>query len=157
MSFQFELASQATAQRWTADCVAELRLANRTVETFDNSDETEITQPGFPWLDCKFAGSQTGRLSIHADFSTQRDHGSSLFPPSNWQVRSVSALEKGHVPWARFGYEFLHDDQVLGAVETIGYGRVWMQPDLTPMEENQIALMSTALLYYGTLLELRDT
>jgi len=158
MTFQFELASQANSQlHWTADCVAELRLANRSVETFDKSDETEITQPGFPQLDCKFSGSQTGRLSIHADFSTQRDHGSAQFPQASWQLRSVSALEQGHTPWARFGHEFLRDDRVLGAVETIGDGRVWMHPDLTPVEEDEVALMSTALLYYGSLLELRDT
>ena len=80
-----------------------------------------------------------------------------LQPQTGWQLRSVSALEKGHTPWARFGHEFLRDDRVLGAVETIGDGRVWMHPDLTPVEEDEVALMSTALLYYGSLLELRDT
>jgi hypothetical protein len=156
-AFGFGLVSQADKTlSWSADCAAYFHLASRTVESRSGTDETELTQPGFPHLDCTFAGSQTGRLTLRTDFTTQRDSGASEFPDQTWQVRSVNVLENGKFPLARFGYELVRGGHVVAAVESIGGGRVWMHPDLSPREEDELALVMTALLYYGSLIEMRD-
>ena len=148
-AFQFTLASQADSNRSSsADCHAVFRLANRTVENSRGSDETEVTQPGFPHLDCDLAGAEPGKLSLRAHYST-RDAGTADFSGHHWQIRTS--------PWARIGYEFLRDGKVVAAVETFGDGRVWMHPTLSPAEEDQLALVATALLYFDSLLELRDS
>lgn len=156
-TYGFGLVSQADkALSWSADCSAYFRLASRTVESRGDTDETQLTQPGYPHLDCTFAGSQAGRLTLRTDFTTQRDAGTSEFSGQTWQVRSVNVLENGNFPWARFGYEVVRGEHVVAAVERIGDGRVWMRPDLSPPEEDELAVVMTALLYYGSLIDLHD-
>ena len=155
-TFEFTLASQAESTRSTAaDCRAAFRLANHTAVTSRVTDETEITQPGFPHFDCGFAGAEPGKLTLRPHY-TQRDAGTFEFRGHAWRLRTVAALEQGIVPGARFGYEFLREGKIVGAVETFGDGRVWMHPDLSPEEEDQLALVATALLYFDSLLDLRD-
>ena len=156
-TFKFTLASQADSRRTTAaDCHAAFRLVNRTVVRANSSDETELTQPGYPHFDCDFAGAEPGKLTVRPHY-TQRDAGTFEFSGQTWRLRTVAALEKGIVPGARFGYEFLREGRVVGAVQTFGDGSTWMHPDLSPAEEDQLALIATALLYFDSLLELRDS
>jgi len=148
VAFEFTLESRAGSNRSaSADCHAAFRLANRTVVNSRGSDETELTQPGFPHFNCDFAGTWPGKLSLRPHY-TQRDVGTSDFSNHSWRIRTS--------PWARIGYEFLRDGKVAAAVETFGDGRVWMRPDLSPDEADQLALVATALLYFDSLLELRD-
>lgn len=87
-----------------------------------------------------------------------RENGSADFGQGPWQIRSVNNLmqQKGNFPLARFGYEFVLEDRVVGAVEVQGNGRLWMQPDLSAARQDELSALTAALLYYGSLLELQE-
>jgi hypothetical protein len=153
--YDFMLTSEAEKSRsWLTECSAMFRRVSRPTQMVQIlTVATGLTQPGYPHLDCKFSGWQTGRLSLHANFSARHDTGSAEFAGRSWELRSVNVFADGHVPWKRFGYEIARDGHVVAAVECIGYGQIWMQPDLTPVEEDELAVVTTTLLYYATLLE----
>jgi hypothetical protein len=158
--FQFVLDSRAASGNtsWSADCVAEQRDINHLQGNWEESDETELTQPGYPILDCRFTGPQLGRMGLHADFTTLRDSGTVRIPGADWDVRSINhgENERAYLALNRFGYELLQDGQVVAAVETFGDGRVWMQPGLSPQEEDAQAVVMTALLYYAEMLTMQE-
>lgn len=159
LAFELELSSQSSARISTrVDCQAFGRFAKLT--RFDSrlTDETEITMPGFPRIDCEFSGAVAGTLELRPVSVTQRDQGTAEFAMSGWQIRSVNqtATQRGNLPLARFGYEGLRDGRVVAAVETTGTGRVWTLPGLTPQQQGEWAAVASALLYYATLLEMQD-
>ncbi len=142
----------------SARCLAQGRFASLTTVHARSEDETTITIPGFPRLDCDFGGKGTGTLSLRADFATQIDHGDAHFGADRWIVRSVNthSRQRSNFPLARFGYEIVLGDRVVAAVETRGAGRVWMLPELTADQQEQVSTLAAALLYYGALLEEQD-
>ena len=154
-SVQFDLGSPASAPTH-GNCLAQGKFSTYTTYGTRTTNETSVTLPGFPRLDCEFSGAYTGVMSLRTDFATQRDSGVADFGARRWEVRSVNNLQaqKGSFPLARFGYEFLLDDRVVAAVETQGNGRIWMLPGLTPDQENELSALMTAMLYFGTLLDL---
>ncbi len=46
------------------------------------------------------------------------------------------------------GYEFIQEGKVLGAVELINRGKVWIQPDLDPRQQLIVSSLCSALLLY---------
>jgi hypothetical protein len=142
----------------SARCLAQGRFASLTKFYERSEDETTITIPGFPRLDCDFGGKSAGTLSLRADFATQIDHGDAQFGADRWIVRSVNthSKQRSNFPLARFGYEIAIGDRVVAAVETRGAGRVWMLPELTVDQQEQVSTLAAALLYYGALLEQQD-
>ena len=154
---QFDLNSPASASTH-GNCLAQGKFASYTTYGSRTTDETAVTLPGFPRLDCEFSGTQTGVLTLRSDFATQRDSGTAEFGARRWQVRSVNNLQnqQGSFPLARFGYEIGLDDRVVAAVEIQGNGRVWMLPGLPPAEQDELSALMTALLYYGALLDQQD-
>ena len=158
--FEFDLRSNGAVPSMTQGrCVAAGRYGTRTAHRGRTTDETSITLPGYPRLDCEFAGAQSGRLAVRPTFATQRDLGSVQFAGHLWGIRSVNNLESQRTgfPLTRFGYEFRDGGRVVAAVETWGPGRVWMDPTLQPQDQEELSVAMTALLYYGSLLEVEDT
>lgn len=51
------------------------------------------------------------------------------------------------------GYEFVENGHVLGAVELLNRGKVWIQPDLEPNQALLVSSLSSALLLYQNLEE----
>ena len=158
-AFEFDLRSNGAPPSATgAQCIVRGRSGTHTAYHGRTTDETSITLPGYPRIDCAFTGAQAGRLTVRPAFATQRDSGSAQFGEQLWEIRSVNNLDaqRTNFPLARFGYEFRAGGQAVAAVETWGAGRVWMDPGLTPQEEEQLSVAMAALLYYGSLLELDD-
>lgn len=156
-SVQFDVGSQASAPTH-GNCLAQGRFTTYTTHGKRTTDETSVTLPGFPRLDCEFNGALNGVMSLRPEFATQRDSGIAEINGRRWQVRSVNNLQgqKGSFPLARFGYEFVHDDRVVAAVEIHGNGRIWMLPGLPPAQEDELSVLATSMLFFGTLLEVQD-
>ncbi len=156
-SVQFDLGSQASAPTH-GNCLAQGKFSTYTTYGKRTTDETSVTLPGFPRLDCEFKGALNGVMALRPEFATQRDSGVADINGRRWQVRSVNNLQgqKGSFPLARFGSEIVLDDRVVAAVETQGNGRIWMLPGLAPAQEDELSALMTAMLYFGTLLDLQD-
>ena len=158
-SLEFEVVADAPGSvAASAGCLAQGRFASYTTYHSRSTDETSVTIPGFPRLDCEFKGTRNGTLSLRPDFATQIDLGEARFGAERWLVRSVNthANQHSNFPLTRFGYEIVHGEHVVAAVETFGAGRVWMLPELSREQQDQLSTVAAALLYYGTLLELQD-
>ena len=158
-SLEFEVVADAPGSRPTsAGCLAQGTFVSLTTFHSRSEDETTITIPGYPRLDCEFTGARTGTLALRADFATQIDLGAASFGAAHWLVRSVNthAMQRSNFPLTRFGYEIVLDNRVVAAVETYGAGRVWMLPDLSLEQQEQLSTLAAALLSYGMLLELQD-
>jgi hypothetical protein len=158
-SLEFDIAADAPGSRpASAGCLAQGKFASLTTFHARSEDETSITIPGYPRLDCEFAGARKGTLALRADFVTQRDSGEATFGAERWLVRSVNthAAQRSNFPLTRFGYEIVLGERVVAAVETFGAGRVWILPELSREQQDQVSTVAAALLYYGRLLELQD-
>ena len=156
---EFEIVTDAPGSRpASAGCLAQGSFASLTTFHARSEDETTITIPGYPRLDCEFTGARAGTLALRADFVTQRDSGDARFGADRWLVRSVNthAKQRSNFPLARFGYEIVLGERVVAAVETYGAGRVWVLPDLSREQQEQLSTVAAVLLYYGRLLDLQD-
>ena len=158
LEYEVVATDSAGSRPASAGCLAQGRFASLTTFHARSEDETTITIPGFPRLDCEFKGVRPGSLALRADFATQRDSGDAKFGADHWLVRSVNthAGQRSNFPLTRFGYEIVLGEHVVAAVETYGTGRIWMLPDLTREQQEQLSTIAAALLYYGSLLELQD-
>jgi hypothetical protein len=150
--------SGVASSRTHSKCVARGRFAKRVAHRGRNTDETSVTVPGYPRLDCEFDGARAGQLSLRPSWLSQRDSGTAEFGGRRWSVESVnnSETQRTNFPLARFGYEFRAQGKVVAAVETWGAGRVWIDPALGGAEQDELAAVTTALLYYTSLLEYED-
>ena len=158
-SLEFEIVADAPESRpASAGCLAQGRFASLTTFHARSEDETSVTIPGYPRLDCEFTGARLGSLTLRADFATQIDLGGARFGAEHWLVRSVNthAQQRGNFPLTRFGYEITLGNRVVAAVETYGAGRVWVLPELSREQQDELSVVAAALLYYGRLLELQD-
>lgn len=64
------------------------------------------------------------------------------------QLRSVRTLEGGQSSWAEraLGFEFVRDGKVIGGVETLNQGKIWLHNSLTNHDQLVIASVAAALL-----------
>jgi hypothetical protein len=71
------------------------------------------------------------------------------------RLREVRRFEKhpGNLPVGIVGYELVQHNQVLGAVETVNKGRVWINPDLPADRQFVLANIAAALLLRADLSE----
>jgi hypothetical protein len=155
VGFEFELRPAANAAPAMGQCLAQGRFAVHTEYRGNTTDETTMTLPGYPRVDCKLSGAQRGYLSLRPAFVSQRDSGLLQVGEKLWNVQSVNNLasQRSNFPLARFGYEFSTGGEVVAAVETAGSGRVWFQPGLSEEDREDLAAAMTALLYYGAFLD----
>ncbi|MBN2807786.1 MAG: hypothetical protein JXR22_14105 [Prolixibacteraceae bacterium] len=72
-------------------------------------------------------------------------------------VKGVTQLENGNNYSIRFvGYEFVHNGEIIGAVETINKGKVWMKSNLDEDLQLVLASLSSCLLLRTNLEESVD-
>jgi hypothetical protein len=158
VGFEFELRPVGSTAPALSQCLAQGRFAVHTEYRGNTTDETTVTLPGYPRVDCKLAGPHRGYLSLRPAFISQRDSGLLQIGEKVWNVQSVNNLasQRSNFPLARFGYEFISGGKVVAAVETAGTGRVWIQPGLPEGDREDLATAVTALLYYGAFLDAQD-
>jgi hypothetical protein len=66
-----------------------------------------------------------------------------------WTIRSVLVTEGSPISSSEpLGYEILRGGEVIGAVEVINRGRVWMVPSLDPGDQQRVAAAAAALLLF---------
>jgi hypothetical protein len=66
-----------------------------------------------------------------------------------WTIRSVLVSERSPISSSEpLGYEILRDGDVIGAVEVINRGRVWMAPSLEGRDQQRLAAAAAALLLF---------
>jgi hypothetical protein len=152
---QFELTSKTVPAPTTAHCVVQGMFTSLITENGRITDTTEMTLPGYPRVNCDFAGAQSGELALQADFPSQRDAGTAEINGHLWRIRSVNtfATQSSSFPFARLGYEIVLDDRVVGAVETWNFGKFWMDPDLAPQLQEEVSLIAATMLQYTPLLD----
>lgn len=155
----FSVTSAGDAPSTTqSTCIVQGRFAKHVSRNGRLTDETSVNVPGYPRIDCEFSGTRTGRLAVQPSWLAQRDSGTVEFGARHWNVESVNNAEaqRSNFPLPRLGYQFSANGKVVAAVETFGAGRVWMDPALDGAEQDEIAVATTALLYYASLLEYED-
>jgi hypothetical protein len=158
LNFMVNSGSGAAAAATQSKCIARGRFAKHVAYGGRTTDETSVNVPGYPRIDCEFSGAQAGQLSLRPSWLSQRDSGAAEFGARSWTVESVNTAitQRSNFPLAPFGYEFSSNGKVVAAVETWGAGRVWIDPALDGAEQDELAVATTALLYYASLLEYED-
>jgi hypothetical protein len=64
-------------------------------------------------------------------------------------LRSVHRFQGSSIPSGPpLGYEVTGGDRVVAAVETINQGRVWMDPAVSPRDQERLAVAIMVLLLY---------
>ena len=100
-SLEFEVVADAPGSRpASAGCLAQGRFASLTTFHARSEDETSVTIPGYPRLDCEFTGARTGTLTLRADFATQIDLGGASFGADRWPC-ARSTRTRSSVPTSR--------------------------------------------------------
>lgn len=158
LDFSVNSGSGAGSSTTQSTCVAHGRFAKHVAHNGRMTDETSVTLPGYPRFDCQFSGAKSGQLSLQPSWLSQRDSGTVEFGGQRWTVESVNNVEsqRTKIPLPSFGYQFSSKGKVVAAVETWGPGRVWIDPALDGAEQDELAVATTALLYYASLLEYED-
>ena len=155
-AIEFAVGAAAGGPQTTVTCVLRGRFARRVQYRGRTTDETTVNIPGYPRIDCEFSGAEAGKLALRPSWLTQRDSGTAVFGARRFVVESVNSTQGSNFPLARFGYQLSVGSRAVAAVETFGTGRVWIDPSLRAREQEQIAVATTALLYYASLLELAE-
>jgi len=130
-------------------CETRTFAGNRTRSAGRRSNETSLTLPGYPRIDCTFSGAQAGLVAVQAAPITLYETGHADMSGARWQVRSVGKV-------ARLGYELLLGSEVVATVETASTGRVWISPTLDAARQEELAVLASSLLYSTAALELQD-
>ena len=101
-----------------------------------------------PALACGFRGRGDGTLRLRTT-ATNKEDGSVDFGDTRWTLRSVHRFRGSSIPSGEpLGYEFAGGDRVVAAVETINQGRVWIDPAVSPRDQERLAVAVMVLLLY---------
>lgn len=101
-----------------------------------------------PVFACAFRGRGDGTLRLHAT-ALGGESGALDFGDTRWALRSVHRFRGSRIPSGPpLGYEFEGGDQVVAAVETINQGRVWIDPAVSPRDQERLAVAIMVLLLY---------
>jgi len=101
-----------------------------------------------PALACGFRGRGDGTLRLRTT-AMNREEGAIDFGDTRWALRSVHRFDGSSIPSGTpLGYEIIGGEQVVAAVETINQGRVWLDPAVSPRDQERLAAAMTVLLLY---------
>ena len=130
-----------------AGCFARLDAATYGNTTFDVG-----AARGDPALQCTYDGAAAGSMELfNMPKPGDAQAGYFEFASARWHIQSVDRIVGARSRGAIAGYEIRNDEAVIGAVETINRGRVWMAPSLSPAERDHIAAVVATLLLYRPL------
>jgi hypothetical protein len=101
-----------------------------------------------PALACGIRGRGEGTLRLH-DTASSREQGTIDFGDTRWSLRPVhrfqgSAIASGEPN----GYQIEGGGRVIAAVETLNAGRVWIDPAVSPRDQERLAVAIMVLLLY---------
>lgn len=101
-----------------------------------------------PAFACGFQGRGSGTLRVHATAMGQ-ETGTIDFGDTKWALRSVHRFRGSSIPSGPpLGYEFEGGGRVVAAVEVINQGRVWIDPAVSPRDQERLAVAIMVLLLY---------
>jgi hypothetical protein len=101
-----------------------------------------------PAFACGFRGRGDGSLRLRST-AMNRQEGSIDFGDTQWSIRSVHRFRGSAVPSGEpLGYEIEGGSHVVAAVETINQGRVWLDPAVSPRDQERLAVAIMVLLLY---------
>lgn len=101
-----------------------------------------------PAFACAFRGRGDGALRLHAT-ALGHETGTLDFSDTQWTLRSVHRFRGSSVPSGPpLGYEIEGGDRVIAAVEVIKQGRVWIDPAVSPRDQERLAVAIMVLLLY---------
>ncbi len=104
-----------------------------------------------PALACGFRGRGDGTLRLRAT-ATHQEQGTIDFGDTRWTLRSVHRFQGSSIPSGEaLGYEIEGGGAVIAAVETINQGRVWLDPAVSPRDQERLAVALMVLLLYDPL------
>lgn len=138
----YQLALRSPAGVTQAECLT------RAVALARNEAQLDPTLGKLPALSCALTGVGEGTMRLHTTASNAEE-GEIRFADEVWTVRSTMRFMNSSLPsGSPLGYEVLRGNEVLGAVETINSGRVWIKPDANTEAREQMALVAAVLLLY---------
>jgi hypothetical protein len=101
-----------------------------------------------PAFACAFRGRGDGTLRLNTTAMGQ-EAGTVDYGDTRWALRSVHRFHGSSIPSGPpLGYEFEGGGQVIAAVETINQGRVWIDPAVSPRDQERLAVAIMTLLLY---------
>jgi hypothetical protein len=101
-----------------------------------------------PAFACAFRGRGDGSLRLRVTARSQ-EAGALAFGDTHWALRSVHQFRGSSIPSGPpLGYEFEGGGRVVAAVETINQGRVWIDPAVSPRDQERLAVAIMVLLLY---------
>jgi hypothetical protein len=142
-SFQpYRVVVSAGGEPLQAECITRAAsLARRDLEV----------DPAFgniPTLACGFRGRGDGTLRLRTT-AVNREEGTIDFGDTSWTLQSVHRFHGSSIPSGPpLGYEIMGAGQVLAAVETINQGRVWLNPAVSPRDQERLAAAIMVLLLF---------
>jgi hypothetical protein len=108
---------------------------------------------GDPALQCTYDGATPGSMELFEVLKVGSDAQAGYldFDARRWQIQSVDRVVGARSPDMIVGYEIHDEEAVIGAVETINRGRVWIAPSLSPIDRDRVAAVVATLLLYRPL------
>jgi hypothetical protein len=101
-----------------------------------------------PAFACAFQGRGTGSLRLNTTAMGQ-EAGTIDYGDTRWGLRSAHRFQGSSIPSGPpLGYEVTGGDRVVAAVETINQGRVWIDPAVSPRDQERLAVAIMVLLLY---------
>ncbi|HEU0224865.1 MAG TPA: hypothetical protein VFR29_05480 [Steroidobacteraceae bacterium] len=101
-----------------------------------------------PAFACAFQGRGAGSLRLNTTAMGQ-EAGTLDYGDTRWGLRSVHRFHGSSIPSGPpLGYEVMGGDRVVAAVETINQGRVWIDPAVSPRDQERLAVAIMVLLLY---------
>lgn len=101
-----------------------------------------------PAFACAFRGRGDGTLRLHAT-ALGHETGTLDYGDTRWELSSVHRFQGSSVPSGPpLGYELTGGGRVVAAVEVINQGRVWLDPAVSPRDQERLAVAIMVLLLY---------
>jgi hypothetical protein len=101
-----------------------------------------------PVFACAFQGRCAGSLRLNTTAMGQKA-GTIDYGDTRWELRSVHRFQGSSIPSGPpLGYEVTGGGRVVAAVETINQGRVWLDPAVSPRDQERLAVAVMVLLLY---------
>jgi hypothetical protein len=137
-SYAFTVASQNNPLRGACEFKSGARF-------YRWNDEPE--EPGYrPKLECKYHGISEGNLLLESQDGTR--NGSVAFGAPAWDIRAVYDDSGFLASSSLVGYEIWSGATAIAAVETVGDGRIWIDPSLSKEDQQRVIGDAATLVLY---------
>lgn len=144
-----------------AHCIGKLREQDLRIfrDYFDaNINATDTFACALRVNDSAVYDFYAANLNVQQSLGYKRMQGSLRGGPESVELRSVWQLSSGQrsLTTEPLGVEFLRGSEVIGAVETVNEGRVWLRDDLDQESRLVLGVVAAALLLRSGLADHND-